>query len=154
MYEFTHGGMWFDWAKLDGTSKRLARWSLISSGVAALPVGVVAGEAGYRFGYALASGAPATLQATVPPWAAIWVVVFMLVSGVLWWRMSRRQDEMFNRIQNWALGAGSGGSAVLLTCWAFLAMTGLVPWASPMATIMIFSCAIVVAWFIAYRRWA
>lgn len=154
MYEFTHGGLWFDWSKLDGPSKRLARWSLVCSFVGAAPIGAVAGAFGYHAGYALASGQPMAFQPSLPAWTAVWMVVFTVLAGVLWWRMSLRQDEMFNRIQNWAIGAGCGWSAAVLTGWAFLAMAGVLPWASPFAAIGVFWCAVVLAWTIAYRRWA
>lgn len=154
MYEFTHGGLWFDWGKLDAQSKRLAIGSLVCSFVGAIPLGLIAGEFGYRAGYAMASGQPLTYQPMLSAWAAVWMVVFTVLAGVLWWRLSVRQDEMFNRIQNWAIGAGCGWSAVVLIAWAFLAMAKVLPWASPFAVIGVFWVAIMVAWTIACRRWA
>ncbi len=113
----------------------------------------------YDLGYDLDSGgewpkkivaAPVALEA----WATLWFIGFSTVSALLWWRLSVRQDELFNRVQNWALAMGGVWSATLLTVWSVLDLANIVPPATPLFIINAFVLSICVFWFVAVRRWA
>lgn len=153
MYEFTMGGSWFRWSLLDRTSKRLAAGSLAAS-IAAVAPAVL--PRFFDFGYRAGGGgrAPMPEVATGPTsFEACWLIGFGIVSALLWWRFSQRQDELFNRVQNWALGMGGAWSATLLSVWAVLDLGRIVPPISPMAVIATFYVSIIVFWFAAVRRW-
>lgn len=158
MIEFTMGGTWFRWSLLDRTSKRLAAGSLIASVVAVAPATLSLSSHAYDVGYRLGSGSAAVPEAAVgfPPWSpleACWLIGFGIVSALLWWRFSLRQDELFNRVQNWALGMAGAWSATLLTIWAMLALGNLAPPVSPMGIIATFYVSTCAFWFAAVRRW-
>lgn len=149
MYEFTMGGAWFRWGLLDKLSKRLAGASLVAAGLAPLPL---SGMWGYQLGYSLGSGAPLS-GFTPAPWAILWTLAFVVVSGLFWWRFSLRQDELFNRVQNRAFAMGGAWSATLLSIWALLDLANLAPPVSPLAIIGLFYGLVVVFWMSAVRRW-
>lgn len=149
MYEFTMGGAWFRWELLDERSKRLAGASLVAAALAPAPL---AGMFGYELGYSLASG---TAQGgfAPPSWAVLWTLASLVVSGILWWRFSLRQDELFNRVQNWALAMGGAWSATLLSIWALLEIGGFVPPVAPVVILGLFYGLTLIFWFRAVRRW-
>lgn len=156
MYEFTMGGMWFRWRLLDRTSKRLAAFSLTAAMISAIPIGIIAGEAAYGIGYWV--GSSGTWREVANPIFAAWmawvVIGFGVLSAILWWRFSLRQDEMFNRVQNWALGMAGGWSMAGLSIWAMLDYAGIVPAPSPMAYLAIVYVLTAVFWMVAVKRWA
>lgn len=163
MYEFTMGGAWFKWSLLDATSKRLAAGSFVAATVAAIPLGIyvsnIGHEAGYRAGAAAAGVTvdrvpPAALLAGTEPWMAWITLVFGIISAVLWWRFSRRQDEMFNRVQNWALGMGGAWTMAACFAWIALAAAGVVAMPSAIAIAALFYVLIFAFWFVAVKRWA
>lgn len=163
MYEMTHKGAWFKWSALDRKDKKLVAISL----AAQVPVGAIAGLAGgrygYRFGYWLGSGGetvPADTAldrlVTSPGFALFVLAGFAcaLVSAFAWWRFSLRQDELFNRIQNYAIGRGCGWAIAVATGWWYLSLGG---WTGtlPLGWLLLLACALVyVFWFRAVRRWA
>lgn len=145
MYEFTMGGLWFRWSVLDRTSKSLAGLSLAAAGLAPIPS---AWMIGFRAGKGEALSVP------LDGWIGWWTAGWGIVSLLLWWAMSRRQDEMFNRVQNWAIGMASSWAMFTLVIWAFLARANLAPMVSPAAIIMFFCLALFAFWFVAVKRWA
>lgn len=161
--EITHGGMWFRWGSLDRTSK----WLLVASSVAAvagltlllLIVGPDLYGTAYKAGYAAGSGGQAPRSVPTPlirptPLLGWATVGLLLMSGLLWWRLSLRQDEMFNRIQNWSLGMSGAWATLVLTFWAVLATAGVLPTVSAWGIVFV-ACALFSAfWLIAVRRWA
>lgn len=149
MYEFTMGGAWFRWGLLDEPSKRLAGASLVAAGLAPIPL---SGMLGFQLGHSLGSGTPLA-GFTPAPWAILWMLVCAIVSGVLWWRFSLRQDELFNRVQNWALAMGGAWSATLLSIWALFDLADLAPPVSPLAIVGLFHGLVIVFWISAVRRW-
>jgi hypothetical protein len=163
MYEFTMGGAWFKWSLLDATSKRLAAGSFVAATIAAVPFGIHAGNVGHALGYRLAAAAaggavdqppPGAMIAPAEPWMAWITLVFGIVSAVLWWRFSRRQDEMFNRVQNWALGMGGAWTMAACFVWITLAAAGVVAMPSAVAIAALFYVLIFAFWFVAVKRWA
>jgi hypothetical protein len=155
MYEFTLGGSWFRWSLLDRTSKRLAAASFAAATVAMVPLGAASWSIGYQLGKHAGSGSrePFRLAFTAEPWAVALLLGFTILSGIFWWRFSLRQDELFNRVQNLALGMGGAWSGALLTCWAVLDLGNLAPPVAPAAIIAIFFLLVCVFWFVGVRRW-
>jgi hypothetical protein len=162
MYEITHKGAWFKWSTLDATDKKLAGLSLAAIVPPSFLLGLVAGAYGVRLGYWFGSGGKAMPQAHLddlisgmtPPSAVLGALACVIVSALAWWRFSLRQDEMFNRIQNHALGHGCGWTVAALALWWFLENAGLVP-ALPVTAWLVLALLLVCGfWFRAVRRWA
>ena len=51
MVELTHGGTWLNWSTLNRRDRNWAILSFATSFLAALPIGLISGEWGYRFGH-------------------------------------------------------------------------------------------------------
>jgi hypothetical protein len=162
MFEITHGGAWFKWSALDAIDKRLAAVSLIASVPPGVVVGLIAGGYAYQGGYRLGSGGKAaprshfeelTAELTAP-WVMLAALAFALVSAIAWWRFSLRQDELFNRIQNYALGQSCCWSVAAVSVWWFLERAGIVP-ALPLGLLLLLVMVLLyVFWFRAVRMWA
>lgn len=150
MIEFTIGGAWFRWDTLDRQAKWLAGSSMSGASVAGFLAGI-------WFAYGLHGGTTSQLDIAIRPYVAwvAWCVVSLLVlSAVLWWRFSLRQDEMFNKVQNWALGYTSFWTMAVVTIWAILALAGAAPPVSIGAILLMYWAALMAFWFVAVRRWA
>jgi hypothetical protein len=157
MYEFTMGGWWFRWSALDKTSRQLASGSFAFSLLASIPLYIAiipyASAAGRCAGSGEASRC-ANLAPSLSPWLALLGVACAIVSSVLWSRFSKRQDEMFNRVQNWALGMAGAWTGAAMAAWAMLELGGLVPAVSLWAGALAFVALLMVFWWVAVRRWA
>ena len=158
MYEFTMGGWWFRWSALDTAARRLAGASMALAFVATFPVSLSLGRLAYTVGECVGSGdwhrcADATTPA-LSPFLAVLGTVCGIVSGILWARFSKRQDEMFNRVQNWALGAaGAWTGAAMMVC-SILALGGLLPEVPLWSGALLYVLLLLVFWWVAVRRWA
>ncbi len=156
MYEFSHGGLWFQWDALDKAGKRLVVGSSIAAIVAVVPIAPVLGSYAYRLGYQLGSGG-IELAGDVSAFGRfelIWLVTFGLISASLWVRFSRTQDELFNRIQNWAFTVGSAATNAFVIGWALLSLTNVLPSIPSLLPLVIFPTALIIFWLVAIRRWA
>ena len=161
MYEITHRGAWFKWSNLDRAEKRLAAISLGGTIIPAFIAGIWLGDAAARLGFRIANGrtapnSPLTGLSNTPYFDAVFALALMsaLISGIAWWRFSLRQDEMFNRVQNYALGQAGAWSLAAATLWWFLRLPG---WVGdfPLGGFVIAGYLLILAfWFIAVRRWA
>lgn len=162
MVEITHKGAWIKWSTLDTRDKG---WFILAT-VAAVPVGMVIGvpfgEILYQLGFYLGSDGgtpdPRHLADLVESRAYRYLVLaafaFALVSGLAWWRFSLHQDELFNRIQNYAIGRAGGWSLAGATGWWLLSFGG---WAGPfpLGLFVLASLALLlVFWFHAVHKWA
>jgi len=87
-------------------------------------------------------------------WIVVWVIGFAALSGLLWWRMSIRQDELFHRVQNWSLGMSGAWTAAALTVWGLLDMTGISPPIQAAAPLILFSALTILFGRTAARKWA
>lgn len=163
MYEITMKGLWVRWGGLDTSARWLFTGSTAAAITAVAPLALqerfVDRTIFYELGYYLGSDGkwPAKVVAPLPPleaWAALWIIGFSVVSALLWWRLSVRQDELFNRIQNWTLAMGGVFSATLLTVWSVLDLANIVPPATPLFIIETFVLSTCIFWFVAVRRWA
>jgi hypothetical protein len=162
MYEITHRGAWFNWKALDHHDKMLAGLSLAATIPPSLITGLVGAHFGYRLGFEAGSGGAQSASSGLEPlfasdwWpaAVLLATLCAIVSGIAWWRFSVRQDEMFNRIQNHAIGAASAWTMGLVTLWWLLSLgrwTG-----TPSLTVLVLLHIVLLCgfWFHAVRKWA
>lgn len=156
MYEFTHAGFWVRWSSLDRPARRLAITSIVATIVGLVPLARCLAEMSYRAGYLAGSGGvPAPGAApTLAPWAVGWLIAFWAIAGVVWWRFSLRQDEMFNRVQNGALAMSGAVTSALLVIWSLFALTGAIGPVAALPALGLYLGLVVIFWFVAYRRWA
>jgi hypothetical protein len=162
MYEITHKGAWFKWGALDHGEKRL----VLISALAAIPPGILGGlwlkPFTHSLGFWLGS------EGRVPRTSGLdrlfpgdrldifvaFVILCSLVSGIAWWRFSLRQDELFNRVQNEAIGRGGAWCLAAAATWWMLSIPGWVG-AFPLGGLVILGLFLVIAfWFRAAARWA
>jgi hypothetical protein len=162
MYETDERGTML-WNALDPEEKRLAKiafWTSIPPGALLL---VPIGREGYAFGQWLRwerEAADSRLKfmdaLASSPWFVGFVVVAIacaLICALAWWRFGQRQDELFHRIQNHALGRTAAVGVILVFLFWALSLTGWVTHfpleAAVVIEIMVFS----VFSGDAYRRW-
>jgi hypothetical protein len=162
MYEITHRGAWFNWKALDRRDKMLASLSLLAMVPPAVLTGFVGGDMAYRFGYEVGSAGMRTADTGLETlFASSWWPAAVLVSTLLaaisafaWWRFSVRQDEMFNRIQNLALGAASAWTMALFVLWWLLSLGDWVSAPVPVLTVLLYLLLVCGFWFRAVHKWA
>ncbi len=161
MVEITHGGTWLKWSSLNRTDRNWALLSFATSILAALPIGVLASDRGFRFGFRMGSGgmdAPASpitvfLASDLFAYLMLGSLLFSAISALAWWQFSRNQDEMFNRIQNYALAQAGGWTFALAFTWWLLWLGGWVG-PLPLTILIVISTALLIAfWLYAVRRW-
>lgn len=145
MLEFTLGGAWFRWSRLDTASRRLAIASMCLAAIAGHLIGMAAKPVNARFGFDV------TPHTTV---LAVAGIAMAVLSAWLWYRFSLRQDEMFNRVQNWAIGMSGAWTCVVLTVWSVLASVSLAMPMPSAAPAMLFAGTLLIFWFVAVRKWA
>ena len=161
MVELTHGGTWLKWSTLERTDRNWAILSFATSFLAALPIGLLSGEWGYRLGHRMGSGGGdphnRSIQEILGPQffstMMLGAAVLAAVSAFAWWRFSRNQDEMFNRIQNYALAQACCWTFAVAFVWCLLELGGWVG-PLPLVALIIFGFALLTGfWFYAVRRW-
>lgn len=145
MFEFTLGGAGFRWSTLDQQSRRLAAGSFAFAAIAGGAAGFVAQPIENRLGL--------DLSFYVIPLAFLCLSAAML-SAWLWYRFSRRQDEMFNYIQKWALGMSGAWTCLLSIAWMLLAKAEILPATSVSAVPILFIVLVCLCWLVAVRKWA
>jgi hypothetical protein len=161
MVEITHKGTWFKWDSLDARDKL---WFLLST-VTSVPVGLLIGvmfvEWGHDLGYRVGAGEHGPrgyfadiLASDAFRYAVLAALALAALSGFAWWRFSIRQDELFNRIQNGALGRAGAWSVAAAGAWWLLSLGGWVgPF--PLGPFLLASMALLlVFWFHAVHKWA
>lgn len=144
MFETTLGGTWFRWAALDRQSRTLAGLSFGLAAVAGAMFGVVMKPVEQQFGLEIAP-----LRPVLAPIG----VAFALASAWLWFLFSKRQDEMFKRVQNWAIGMAGAWTCATVGFWVVLARTQYLPPVSAGAVALCFAGATGVFWLLAVRKW-
>lgn len=161
MVELTHGGTWLNWSSLERTDRNWAILSFATSLLAAVPVGLVGGEWGYRLGHRVGSGGREAHIRSIPELVGpqlfaglmLAAAILAVVSAFAWWRFSRNQDEMFNRIQNYAIGQAGGWTFAFAFIWWLLSLGG---WVGPLplvALVVLGTGLLMGFWFYAVRRW-
>lgn len=155
MVEITHKGVWIKWSSLDSRDRG---WFVLSM-VTTLPLGIVLGVHIGEWGYQLAHDADSAhfadlVGSDLYRYTVLVAVASAAVCAFAWWRFSLHQDELFNRIQNYAIGRAAAWSLGGATGWWLLALGG---WAGPfpLGPFVISSFALLLGfWFYAVRRWA
>ena len=151
------------WSALDPHEKKLAKLSLWT---AVPPLGLLVvptAQDGFAFGQWLRFGPGASdgearfaEALTTSPWFSAFVlfaIASAVVSGVAWWRFSRKQDELFHRIQNYVLGRTAAvGLALIFLFWA-LSLPGWVDKFPLEGVVMMEVILLAVFSADAYRRW-
>ncbi len=158
MVEITHGGTWFKWSSMDGRDRLWFVLSTVTVMPAAFITGAGAGRWSYRLGYRHASGRDGPdrfgplIESDGFRYAAIAAFLLLLVSLFAWWRFSVRQDELFNRIQNYALGHAGAWTLVIAAAWWVLSLGGWVG-TLPLGIVVTGGLALTLAfWFYAVRK--
>jgi len=162
MVELTHGGVWLKWSSLNRRDRNWALLSFATAGLAAVPIGVVASAWGYRMGFLLGSGgsepndihAARLIGSDLYAYGMLAATVLAIVSALAWWRFSRNQDEMFNRIQNYAIAQAGAWTFAFAFVWWLLWLGG---WLGPLSlTSLVFlgTVLLFIFWIYAVRRWA
>lgn len=155
MYEFTHKGYGFRWSALDAQEKLLAVASSACSVLAVVPLTAWMASNSYHWGYFVGSRGhwPDRPIPPLEPWAAWWLIGFGVLSGLIWWRFSALQDELFNRIQNWSLASGGIFTALCVTIWGMFTQAGAAYPMPAIAPLVIFTFAVLAFWGVAVRKW-
>lgn len=161
MVELTHGGTWLNWSSLSPRDRNWALLSFATSLLASIPIAIVGGEWGYKFGFRMGSGGmepPATsitglIASDFFAYLMLGSLVLTVISAIAWWRFSRHQDEMFNRIQNYAIAQAGGWTLALAFCWWLLSLGGWVG-ALPLTILVVIGTTLLIAfWLHGVRRW-
>lgn len=122
----------------------------------AAPISLTAAKLAFQIGLCAGSNdfAPCgDLRFAMHPAAAFVVVAAGLASGLVWAAFSKRQDEMFNRIQNWALGVAGAWTCAATLVWSMLSWGGILPMLQLWAAALLFVHLLLIFWFVAVWRW-
>jgi hypothetical protein len=161
MVEITHGGNWIKWSSLSTRDRNWALLSFSAALLACIPIGLECGRWGYALGLRMGSGGRAA-DVTSPAeligpgaysLAMLAAAALAVISALAWWRFSRNQDEMFNRIQNYAIGQGSGWTFAVAFVWWVLSLGG---WLGqlPLGGLVVFGTVLLIGfWYHGVHRW-
>lgn len=95
-----------------------------------------------------------TPAAGLPPsWALACSGVAILAAAAFWWLFTRRQDEMFTRIQAQAWGGAGLASSIVLVVWGVLNGIHMVAPIPPLAPLFLLIGWRALFWLAAVRRW-
>ena len=158
MVEITHGGTWFKWSSMDSRDRL---WFVVST-VTVIPAAFIIGAAGARWSYHLGhrhaagrdgpDGFGPLIESGGFRYGALAALLLLLVSLFAWWRFSVRQDELFNRIQNYALGHACAWTLFIAAAWWVLSAGGWVG-TLPLEGIVTGGLVLILAfWFYAVRK--
>ena len=163
MVELTHGGTWLNWKSLNRTDRNWAILSFVTSMLSAIPVGIAGAAWGYSLGYRLGAGgsggdsqdraAEGLLASDLFSYSMLASTVLAVVSAFAWWQFSRNQDEMFNRIQNYAIAQAGGWTMAFATLWWLLWLGGWLPGLHLTAVVILAFALVTGFWFHAVRKW-
>lgn len=151
MYEFTMKGAWFRWSDLDAPSRWLGCGAFVVSLLGFLPIFAFSLE----FGRFLGSDGKVGIEVFAPTASeACWIIGLQVLAGWLWWRFSMRQDELFNRIQNWSVSLASAWTVLLVSAAVVLDYANALPSVPAWSIVVLFSALFTGFWFYAVHRWA
>lgn len=161
MYEPTGRGTWFKWGALDRAEKLLLSTSLacVAAGTFLMIQLMDAGGPFYDLGYRVGSGGGTpppdrwpSLSPVTDKWITIATVLLFALAAILWTFFSKRQDELFNRVQNRSYGLGSFITLGGMALW----MAGVrIGWLAPMTAGWVLLCWLVacsIVWIVDARR--
>jgi len=160
MVEITHGGTWIKWSSLNRRDRNWAILSYVTALLASLPIGILTADWSYRLGFLLGSGSnepQAGLDRLIASQAFAYTTlgsaVLAVISAVAWWQFSRNQDEMFNRIQNYAIAQAGGWTFAVAFVWWLVSLGGWLPPMSMSALVTLGVALLIAFWLHAVRRW-
>ena len=161
MVELTYGGTWLRWSSLDRRDRNWALLSFVTAGLAAIPVGMLAGDWAYRLGFKMGSGGrePSTTGVSELFGSDLFALAMLaaaglsVISALAWWRFSRNQDEMFNRIQNYALAQAGCWTFAFVFIWWLLRLGGWVGPLPPTVIVVVGTALLIGFWYYSVRRW-
>jgi hypothetical protein len=163
MYEFTHSGAWFNWKAFDRTEKRLAAVSLAGSTLPGALMGLKLLAEGVSIGRLVNPERDRKFVAALGEWMAtsnifsvlvVLAIASTVISIIAWWRLSIRQDEMFNRVQNYALGRTAVLGMLFALIWWMLSAPGWVG-AFPLGWFLLAEAVLIYLFTVrAVRKWA
>lgn len=162
MVEITHKGVWIKWSSLDARDRGWFVLSMVTTLPFGMVVGVHVGEWAYRLGHRHGSGGREAdgahfanlVGSDLYRYGVLAAFVAAALCAFAWWRFSLHQDELFNRIQNYAIGRAAAWSLAGATGWWLLTLGG---WAGPfpLGAFIIASYGLLTGfWFYAVHRWA
>lgn len=156
MYEITHKGWWFRWSALDAPSRWLMAGFTLAVVLAMLSMtslaAILTGAPGFYFGR-LGRSLPG-FTPELAAWQAWWILGCTIASCVFWWRLSVRQDELFNRIQNWSFGMAGAWTVAIFGALGILSAASITRPEEPWGVIALFCLLFTGFWLYAVRRWA
>ena len=159
MVEITHGGTWFKWSSMDPRDRLRFVLSQLAIIPAAVVVAIYFSRYAYQLGYRQGSGGKEGPD-LLGPWVesglfrygVILSFVLLVVSLFASWRFSLRQDELFNRIQNYALGRACAATITLASGWWILSLGGWVE-PLPLGAIVVAGYGLIIGfWLYAVRQ--
>ena len=131
----------YRWQLVGGEGGWLGIGSLAAAVVAVMPL-VTAHALGWSPGVDV-----------LPVWAAAGTFAGAVLAGLLWWGFSRRQDEMFQRMQAREFGIAGVLTAAVLAVWGVLASWHLADPIAPLAPLLVFAATKALVWTVTVRRW-
>lgn len=134
-------------------SKIFYNWRMARRGGAYLVGSLVAAGAAGAFAAAAHHSHRMVALGINPELGVVGFVLFAVVAGLLWWRFSSVQDEMFHRIQNFSYGWGSAVTIAVLVVWGVANAAALAPPIDPIAPLVLFAVGHGFFWTIAMRKW-
>lgn len=131
----------YHWSLMSEEGRKLGLGSMAMALLAGVPLAVA--RVG---GWNVAPGMP-------PSWALAGFGVCVAVAAMLWIAFSRRQDEMFARIQNRAWGQAGIITAVIAAGWGVLTWAHIATPMPALAPLWLLLGTKLLFWSAAVRRW-
>jgi len=134
-------------------SRIFYNWRMAKRGGAYLVGSLAAAAAAGAFAGAARHSARMASLGISPAMGLAGFVALVFITGLLWWRFSSFQDEMFHRIQNYSYGWGASVTVAILIVWGIASAAALAPPIDPFAPLFVFAIAKTFFWTAATRKW-
>ena len=134
-------------------SRIFYNWRMAKRGGIYLVGSLISAGAAGAFGAAAGHSSRVANLGATPAWGLAGFVVLVLLAGLLWWRFSSFQDEMFHRIQNYSYGWAGFLTVAVLIVWGIANLARLAPPIDPLAPLLVFAIVKAFFWTRAVRIW-